>query len=265
MKIGTTTKVTIGIISVLVAGFVGFQIVTYKPDVKSPKVVTQRQITKSEAKQRPVSKMDSRPSKSELSESKRKGFVERLDSSEGITPVEKTTEEASLPDKMQEQEVSQEETISEADLINEFNQIKARIMAGERFNDCSTPIRALLTRISARYHKDEEAFKAVEVWPDGRELSDLDKEGIFAKQLASVRVLEVPIPKPNPSNGDVHPIFTIEREGEPNTPEGELGVYVSFYYDGRWRALYNGYDQDNWWPEIADEWLRERLEFLQSQ
>jgi hypothetical protein len=75
----------------------------------------------------------------------------------------------------------------------------------------------------------------------------------------------VPIPKPNPSNGDVHPIFTIEREGEPNTPEGELGVYVFFYYDGRWRALYNGYDQDYWWPEIADKWLRERLEFLQSQ
>jgi len=269
MKIGTTAKVTLCVISVLVAGFVGFQIVTHKPDVKSPKVVTQRQITKSEAKQRPVSKMDSRPNKSELSESEIKGTVERPDSSEGITPVEETTEEASLPDKMQEQE----ETISEADLVNEFDQIKARIMAGERFNDCSTPIRALLTRISAWHHKDEEAFRTVEARSDGKGLLDyldeLSRKGFtregFARQLASVRVVEVPIPKPNPSNGDVHPIFTIEREGEPNTPEGELGVYTFFYYDGRWRALYNGYDQDNWWPEIADEWLRERLEFLQSQ
>lgn len=268
MKIGTTTKVTLCVISVLVAGFVGFQIVTHKPDVKSPKVVTQRQITKSEAKQRPVSKMGSRPSKSKLSESEIEGTVEGLDSKEGVTPAEKVTEEG----KMEEQETLQEEvpqkaTMSEADLIDEFNQIKARIMAGEKFNDCSTPTRALLTRISVWHHWDEEAFQAVEARPDGKRLSDFSeqhREG-FTKQLESVRVLEVPIPKPNPSNGDVHPIFTIEREGEPNTPEGELGVYALFYYDGLWRGLYNGYDQDNWRPEIADEWLREKLEFLQSQ
>jgi RNA polymerase sigma-70 factor (ECF subfamily) len=273
MKITTSAKVTIGFLCVLVAGFIGFQIVTRQPDVKAPKVVTQRQITRSEVKQRPVSKIGSRPSKNELSKSEIEGTVEGLDSKEGVAPAEKVTEEG----KMEEQEIlqaaPQEATVSEADLINEFNQIKARIMAGERFNDCSTPIRALLTRISAWHHKDEEAFRTVEARSDGKGLLDLldelsrkgfTREG-FARQLASVRVVEVPIPKPNPSNGDVHPIFTIEREGEPNTPEGELGVYTFFYYDGRWRALCNGYDLDNWRPPIVDEWLREKLEFLQSQ
>ena len=267
MKIGTTAKVTIGIISVMVAGFIGFQIVTRQPDVKAPKLVTPRQITRPEAKQRPVSKIGSRPSKSELNKSEIEGTVEGLDSKEGLTPAEKVTEEGKMEEQEILQEAPQEATVSEADLINEFNQIKARIMAGERFNDCSTPIRALLTRISAWHHRDEEAFQAVEVRPDGKRLSDFEqfREG-FTRQLDSVRVLEVPIPKPNPSNGNVHPIFTIESEGEPNTPEGELGVYVFFYYDGRWRSLYNGYDQDNWWDDkFADKWLREKLDFLQSQ
>lgn len=160
--------------------------------------------------------------------------------------------------------------MSEADLIDEFNQIKARIMAGERFNDCSTPTRALLTRISAWRHRDDEAFETVEArppdWKKSSYFDEQSREG-FSRQLDSIRVLEAPIPKPNPSNGDVHPIFTIEREGGPNTPEGALGVYVLFYYDGRWRNLFNGYDydQDFWWPEIADEWLRQKLEFLQNQ
>ena len=104
MKIGTNAKVTIGVISVLVAGFIGFQIVTHQPDVKSPKVATQQQTTRSKVKQRPVSKMDSRPSKSELEES-----FSRLDSLEGITPVEEVTEEASPQDEMQEQEELQDE------------------------------------------------------------------------------------------------------------------------------------------------------------
>lgn len=270
MKIGTGAKVTIGIISVLIAGFVGFNIVTHNPDVESPKVVAQQQITKSEAKQRPVSKMDSRPSESKLSEKELEESVEWLDSPEKVTPVEEITEE----DKMEEQEVLQEETpkeetVSEADLIDEFNQIKARIMAGERFNDCSTPIRALLTRLSGWHHKDEEAIEAVEVVASGKHPFDFDEQikERFAKQLDSIRVLGVPIPNSNPSNGDVHPIFTVESEGKPGIgPKGELGAYVFFYYDGRWRTLYNTYDQEFWWDDkFADEWLRKKLEFLQSQ
>ncbi|MBM3243049.1 RNA polymerase sigma factor [Candidatus Poribacteria bacterium] len=65
MKIGTSAKVTIGVIGVLAAGFIGFQIVTHQPDVKSPKVVTQQPKVKSEVKQKPISKMSSRLNKSE--------------------------------------------------------------------------------------------------------------------------------------------------------------------------------------------------------
>ncbi len=39
MKIGTSTKVTVGVIGVLVTGFIGFQIVTHQPDVESSGVV----------------------------------------------------------------------------------------------------------------------------------------------------------------------------------------------------------------------------------
>ena len=38
MKIGTSMKLTIGVIGVLVAGFVGFNVVTHQSDVKSPRV-----------------------------------------------------------------------------------------------------------------------------------------------------------------------------------------------------------------------------------
>jgi len=37
MKIGTSAKITIGVIGVLVAGFIGFQVVTHQPDVKKDK------------------------------------------------------------------------------------------------------------------------------------------------------------------------------------------------------------------------------------
>ncbi len=109
MKIGTTAKVTLCIISVLIAGFVGFQIVTHNPDVESPKVVTQQQITRSEVKQIPVSKMDSRPSESKLSENKLEEFVAWLDSLEEATPMEEINEE----DKMEEQQELGNEELTE--------------------------------------------------------------------------------------------------------------------------------------------------------
>jgi len=48
MKIGTTTKVTIGVIGVLAAGFTGFQIATHQPDVEPPEVATQQQTARSQ-------------------------------------------------------------------------------------------------------------------------------------------------------------------------------------------------------------------------
>ena len=152
-------------------------------------------------------------------------------------------------------------TPEEKALVDEFHKIKARIMEGEKFNDCSTPIRALLTRISGWHHRDVEAIQAVEVWaygpqPSKEELMKHEFYDRLAKQLDSIRVLRVPVPKPNPSNGDVHPIFTIEGQGEQS-------VYVFFYYDGRWRSLYNTYDQIRW-DRGLDEVLRHTLEFLQS-
>jgi len=61
MKIGTSAKVTIGVIGVLVAGFIGFQIATHQPDVKPPEVVTQQQTAKSEFRQKQTPKISSRP------------------------------------------------------------------------------------------------------------------------------------------------------------------------------------------------------------
>ena len=67
MKIGTSTKITIGVIGVIVAGFIGFQIVTHQPDVKLPGVETQQPIAKSKVRQsqEPVSKVNSRLNESE--------------------------------------------------------------------------------------------------------------------------------------------------------------------------------------------------------
>lgn len=67
MKIGTSAKVTISVIGLLVAGCIGSQIVMHQPDVKSPKAATQHQTVKSEVRQNqePVSKIHSRPNKSE--------------------------------------------------------------------------------------------------------------------------------------------------------------------------------------------------------
>lgn len=47
MKIGTSTKVTVGVIGVLAAGVIGFNILTHQPDVKSPEIVTKQRAAKS--------------------------------------------------------------------------------------------------------------------------------------------------------------------------------------------------------------------------
>ena len=59
MKIGTSTKVTIGVIGVLVAGFIGFQVVihhkTQQIEVKPPGRVTQQQMARPTSQPKSVS------------------------------------------------------------------------------------------------------------------------------------------------------------------------------------------------------------------
>jgi len=76
MKIGTSTKVTIGVIGVLLAGFIGFQTVTHQPDVKSSKVVTQQQTAKPAVRQSPVSKTSFRTNERDITIQDKQDLVE---------------------------------------------------------------------------------------------------------------------------------------------------------------------------------------------
>jgi predicted lipid-binding transport protein (Tim44 family) len=149
MKIGASTKITIGVIGVLAAGFIGFKVVTSRPDVKSPKVETQQALT-AKGKQggatvsahKPLSSKSSHQPKgadSKITQNERD--IARLDEKEqGEFPTQ-LVEEASSLDKEMTQEAEQrhdEEYTKPAESENTAEKLMQKILEAFRNADYET-------------------------------------------------------------------------------------------------------------------------------
>ena len=96
MKVGTGTKVTVGILGILTTGFIGFQLVLNQPDVQSPQMVTQQQMPKESAEARVKAtrmvsisqpKQTDKPPEPTAEEWKKfEAFLRSLDAEEDIPP-----------------------------------------------------------------------------------------------------------------------------------------------------------------------------------
>ena len=143
--------------------------------------------------------------------------------SEAYRLVSLTTIE-SVKDPLPDTEINTEE----AQAIEEFRRIKARILAGESYADDSTPLRAVLTRFSS--------------WePEGR--------GYFM----GLDILRAPLPPAKLEEGSLWPVYAGDKELE--------DTFILVYAKDRWIWLGNIGSNHDW--RIArstfEKWAREKI------
>jgi hypothetical protein len=98
-------------------------------------------------------------------------------------------------------------TEQERSAIEAFNQAKKFIEKGQIYTDASTPLRSLLSLISACGSRDIEAVKRVHVFlnPIGSGDFDFDSEKAFYNSL---RIFRAPMPPKDAKEGDIWVIYT---------------------------------------------------------
>jgi hypothetical protein len=134
-----------------------------------------------------------------------------------------------------------------AKLAEEYRSQMAKILAGELYQDQSTPIGALLTLNSALFEKDEDALvgacyssdRAPRSAENNRSMIETWRDG-----LADIDVLTTPAWPDRPEEGYIHPIEICRRGSLIR-----LDTYVVIYSQGKWRFM--GNEGNRWSTDIS--------------
>jgi hypothetical protein len=140
--------------------------------------------------------------------------------------------------------------------IAEFNSLKSRVLQGYRYENTSSPAKALITRISALVNSDLDALKTVftpstHINRDYIESPNIKK---WAEYMKTIKIRRVPPAPKEPKDGDVSPVFIIDNRGYEQ-------AFVFFYYKGGWKALFNT-PREGLWQTAAPEILSKTLKSL---
>jgi len=130
-----------------------------------------------------------------------------------------------LKDPLLETKMSKEETQA----IDEFRRIKARILAGESYDDTSTPLHATLTQFST--------------WGPGQ----------TRDYFMGLDIFRAPLPPAKPEEGSLWPVFAGDRE--------LADTFVLAYSKGQWIWTGNMGNNGDWRPAkpIIEKWVREKI------
>jgi hypothetical protein len=150
-----------------------------------------------------------------------------------LWPDKDGTTLADLPARYRGLKARQEE------ITQEGRRQVARVLAGEVFDDQSTPLTTLLSVYSAITHKDTEHFLRL-VAPGLRELATAGMDQVMnmaGPTIQSLQLLDTPDWPPQPAEGYEHPVY-LAREGSQIC---DLTL-VMVYEGGKWyvKALENG-------------------------
>ncbi len=117
----------------------------------------------------------------------------------------------------------------EAQAIDEFRRIKARILAGQSYDDTSTPLHAALSHFSTL------------------------KPGQTRDYFTGLDILRAPLPPEKLEEGSVCPVFAGDRE--------LADTFVVAYSKGRWIWIGNMGSNGDWRPAkpTFEKWARERI------
>jgi hypothetical protein len=110
--------------------------------------------------------------------------------------------------------------------IEEFHRIKARIEKGQKYSDATTPLRSLLSIISAYKNRDMEAVQRIRALRDVSENPDFNSD---LRYFNSLQIFRAPLPPDNVKEGDLWIIYT----KEPDTSRLADG-HIFFHWKGNW-------------------------------
>lgn len=138
--------------------------------------------------------------------------------------------------------------------IKELNTLKSKILKGYRYENISSPAKALITRISALANSDVKALKAVFAPSNHINQDYIESPGMkkWAEYMKSIKIKRVPPVPKEPKDGDVSAVFTIDNNGVEQ-------AFVFFYYEGGWKTLFNTPREGLWQtgvPDILSKTLR---------
>lgn len=146
-----------------------------------------------------------------------------------------------------ETEMSAEEKTT----IERFNEIKMKILAGEKYFNLSTPVDGLLSCISAVLSRDGETLNnsSAMAMKMGGPIPPAFFKDSWIKQCKNICIYRVESLPPKIAEGDVHPIYVM------NLQEKKFSdVYVFIYWEGKWLQLFqNGDRQTDWRGRV--EWM----------
>jgi hypothetical protein len=149
-----------------------------------------------------------------------------------------------IRDPFLETEMSKEE----AQTIEEFYKIRKKVLAGEKYEDCSTPLRAFVSILSALHSRDAEAVKRISA-------VDTDKMGIkvtselmagLEQSLIQFEILRAPLPPEQPEEGTFCPVYVKHANGT------ELAdTLIPAFRKGKWMWVGNIGNAGNWQENIS--------------
>jgi len=147
-------------------------------------------------------------------------------------------------DPFLETEMSKEE----AQTIEEFYKIRKKVLAGEKYEDCSKPLKAFLSILSALHSRDVEATKricAVDIEQMGFKITSESMAG-WEQDLVQFDILRAPLPPMQPEEGTFCPIYVKYANGT------ELAdTLIPAFWKGKWMWVGNMGNQGDWRENIS--------------
>ena len=146
----------------------------------------------------------------------------------------------------------------EVDLAEEYRRHMERILAGEVFNDLSTPLNALLTNNCAIVNKDKDLYIETmyllkidpETTEERREKLDEQLDGIRSYFIEEMDFLGTPDWPKEPENLYIHPIYMCREDSKMRAD-----TLACIYEDGRWYRFGNMGNPRDTDVSVFKEWL----------
>ena len=145
--------------------------------------------------------------------------------------------------------LTSEITEAEAQVIERFRRIRAKILTGEKYEDMSTPLDLLLTVMSALCSHDTEALKRTLVWARSQDDQVAKRllQGWGVTEFVKYDILRAPLPPVEPEEATVWPIYV----REPVTGDWD-GTYLPVFWKGKCQWSGNMGSTD-WRPFVPEK------------
>jgi len=147
-------------------------------------------------------------------------------------------------DPFLETEMSKEE----AQTIEEFYKTRKKILAGEKYEDCSTPLEAFLSILSAIHSRDVVAAKrmsAVDTEQMGFKITS-ESMAVWEQSLIQFDILRAPLPPKQPEEGTFCPIYVKYANG---TKLADTQIFA--FWKGKWKWVGNMGNPGNWRENLS--------------